>query len=170
MCAPARPCGVRGDLNAVPDKHSSAPSLDTSRGHATPSPVPTSAFIEATPDSPLNVRGIFVYAAGDGNLSRQDAETDAPVPLVETPKTLSRAFPRFCPMGNESLIRRCCSCQMEICAAMCAWWIWMEGVNTLLEADATELSICIRALRRRKDADYAQRKRKRLTNRPGWNG
>src|SRR5581483_4827948 len=50
---------------------------------ATAKPFPTSAYIEATPRAPLNVRGTFVYSAGDGSLWLQAAKGGDPTPLVE---------------------------------------------------------------------------------------
>jgi len=47
------------------------------------------------------VRGIFVYAAGDGSLWRQDAQTDAPVSLVDRAKDSIAQLPSFSPDGKR---------------------------------------------------------------------
>lgn len=60
-----------------------------------------SGSIEATPSTPLNVRGVFVYAAGDGSLWQQDAVTGDAAPLVERSPEFIAQMPAYSPDGKQ---------------------------------------------------------------------
>ncbi len=62
---------------------------------------PTSAFVEATPDAPLDVRGTFVYAAGDGSLWLQEPDGDDPRAFVERSTEFIAQMPAFAPDGKS---------------------------------------------------------------------
>lgn len=67
----------------------------------TPSqPIPTSAFVEATPDSPLQLNGTFVYSAGDGSLWTQKAQEEEPTVLVARSTKAIAQMPAFSPDGK----------------------------------------------------------------------
>lgn len=87
---------------------SSTPTLPPSSPIPTPfptftpqPPAPTSAFVEATPASPLVVDGLFVYAAGDGSLMLQDARDSEPVALVERSTEAIAQMPAFALDGKQ---------------------------------------------------------------------
>jgi Tol biopolymer transport system component len=61
---------------------------------------PTSAFVEATPDAPLDVHGTFVFAAGDGSLWLQDARGGDPNPFVERSTEYIAQMPAYAPDGK----------------------------------------------------------------------
>jgi len=63
--------------------------------------IPTSTFIEATPRAPLDVRGTFVYSAGDGSLWLQHARGGAPTTLIERSKEAIAQLPSFSPDGQR---------------------------------------------------------------------
>ena len=64
-------------------------------------PLANSSFVEATPAIPLALRGIFVYAAGDGSLWLQDALGGEPNVLVERSTEAIAQMPAFSPDGKR---------------------------------------------------------------------
>ncbi|MBI4670229.1 MAG: PD40 domain-containing protein, partial [Chloroflexi bacterium] len=65
------------------------------------SPIPASGFVEATPSAPLNVRGTFVYAAGDGSLWLQAAVNGDAAPLVARSTESIAQMPAYSPDGTQ---------------------------------------------------------------------
>lgn len=66
-----------------------------------PTPPPTSVFIESTPDSSLQVSGLFVFSAGDGSLILQEAAGGPPVPIVERSTESIAQMPAFTTDGSR---------------------------------------------------------------------
>ncbi len=87
-CAPA----------ATPNANPTPTSLPQSTALAT-FPAYSSGFVEATPSAPLDVRGVFVYAAGDGSLWLQAAANGDAAPVVERSAESIAQLPAFSPDG-----------------------------------------------------------------------
>ena len=66
-----------------------------------PPPLPTSVFVEATPDTALKISGQFVFAAGDGSLLLQNALGGQPTSLVERSTESIAQMPAFTADGKH---------------------------------------------------------------------
>lgn len=92
-------CLLLGCARTLPPTVSPSPTVAPT--HASPTvPVPTSGFVEATPAIPLQLKGTFVYSAGDGSLWLQDARGGDPTPLVERSTEAIAQMPSYSPDGK----------------------------------------------------------------------
>lgn len=79
----------------------SAPSTSTPPASPSAKPLPTSAYVEATPRAPVNIQGTYVYSAGDGSLWLQAANGGDPTALVERSTESLAQLPSYSPDGKQ---------------------------------------------------------------------
>lgn len=84
-------CSTNSTQTPIPTSATRNPELSTPAS----TPIPTSAYLEATPVNPLELTGTFVYSAGDGSLWRQNAATGETRALVERSTERLAQLPAF---------------------------------------------------------------------------